>query len=355
MRKKNSALYRVVYRGLRGRILSGEYEAGAKIETEQELTEQFGASVITIRQAEQMLVDEGLLDKQQGRGTFVPANVVRHLKILCVCGLKLTEGLQQRMGGYVADVIVLAQQEAARRQMEFETVWLATFDPERARVYCEEPAIMEYWGFLFLACGPTHPLLRRVQELKLRYATVSAYPFPHNSIRLDFEEGIRLALGQFGAREKPLIMGIDSLQDEVASVLRDTGRAAQQVYLPHMGEGHSFETAGYLRTMELIKEQRDLSRMILLDDVIAQGATRALLKAGYAQRQVKLAVICGREEIVPLGLPVTYVVHDIKDEARQAFSILEQQRGRTGSVIPAWRSGFRVLDPCAAGADVRLE
>jgi DNA-binding GntR family transcriptional regulator len=38
MKERGNLLYRRVYRTLRGRILSGEYEPGDRIETEHELT-----------------------------------------------------------------------------------------------------------------------------------------------------------------------------------------------------------------------------------------------------------------------------------------------------------------------------
>jgi hypothetical protein len=200
---RTQSLYREVYRTLRGRILSGAYELGAQIETEQRLTQQCGASIITIRQAEQMLVDEGLLDKQQGRGTFVPESVRRHLRVLCVCGLDLAQGLQHHMGPYYSGLITLSRDEAARR-------------------------------------------------------------------------------GQH--------------------------RRAPQVYIPGAERRFSFEAAGYLRTLELDQAGTDLSRIALLDDVVAQGVTRALLKTGRGERDVKLSIVCGRQEIIPLGFRATYIV-----------------------------------------------
>ncbi len=120
--------------------------------------------MITIRQAEQMLVDEGLLGKQQGRGTFVPESARQHLKILGVCGLNLAQGLQRHLGPYFSDLIVLSQQAAVKRGFELEIAWLPTSETDRARRYCEEPMVREYAGFLFFACGPNHLLLQRVDD-----------------------------------------------------------------------------------------------------------------------------------------------------------------------------------------------
>ncbi len=347
MTERGHLLYRKVYRTLRGRILSGDYAPGARIETEAELTRQLRASVITIRQAEQMLVDEGLLDKQQGRGTFVPESVRQHLKILGVCGLDFAQGLQHRMGPYFSDLIVLSQQAAAQRGVEFETAWLPTFQPDRARRYGDEAAAREYRGFIFIACGPNHLLFKRVRELGLRYASISAHSRGTEPRRvwLDYPEAIRLALEQFGDRKRAplLIVGIEALRPEVEAALTETEIRATQVYLEGDERQFTYETGGYRRMLELIAAGQNVSRIIFLDDVVAQGATRAMLKAGIREQDVKLAVICGQQEIVPLGYPATFVVHDTQAEVNHAFDILERGTSEGDAASLSWRSGFRVV------------
>ncbi len=56
---------------LRGKIESGEWEPGEQIQSEPEMSASFQVSRATIRQAIAGLVDEGLLIREQGRGTFV--------------------------------------------------------------------------------------------------------------------------------------------------------------------------------------------------------------------------------------------------------------------------------------------
>jgi GntR family transcriptional regulator len=52
-------------------IESGEWEPGQQIPTETCLSERFGVSKITVRQALRDLVDLGYIRREQGRGTFV--------------------------------------------------------------------------------------------------------------------------------------------------------------------------------------------------------------------------------------------------------------------------------------------
>jgi GntR family transcriptional regulator len=64
-------LYYQLENVLREKITSGAFEPGERLPTESELIEQYGVSRITVRQALQALTDEGFIERQQGRGTFV--------------------------------------------------------------------------------------------------------------------------------------------------------------------------------------------------------------------------------------------------------------------------------------------
>lgn len=56
---------------MRQSILAGSWHMGAKLPTEKELIATTGLSLTTVRRAFQELVDEGLVDRRRGAGTFV--------------------------------------------------------------------------------------------------------------------------------------------------------------------------------------------------------------------------------------------------------------------------------------------
>ena len=56
---------------LRQRIESGEYAAGAKLPSIQEIVAETGLSPMTIRRAFRVLADAGIVRIVPGRGTFV--------------------------------------------------------------------------------------------------------------------------------------------------------------------------------------------------------------------------------------------------------------------------------------------
>jgi CheY-like chemotaxis protein len=62
---------RRVYAQLREGILRGEYRVGTALPAYTALAKQFGVSPVTMRQVLALLEQEGLLSRQQGRGTFV--------------------------------------------------------------------------------------------------------------------------------------------------------------------------------------------------------------------------------------------------------------------------------------------
>lgn len=71
-------LYHQLYEILRKQILSGELAPGALAPAESELTARHQVSRTTVRQVYDILVKEGLVYRQRGRGTFVAHRNVEH-------------------------------------------------------------------------------------------------------------------------------------------------------------------------------------------------------------------------------------------------------------------------------------
>ena len=66
-----SPVYIQIHNQLRSNIEDGKWQVGQKIPAERELATEFGVSRMTLRQAIQTLVDEGVLERRVGSGTFV--------------------------------------------------------------------------------------------------------------------------------------------------------------------------------------------------------------------------------------------------------------------------------------------
>jgi GntR family transcriptional regulator len=96
-------LYWRVLAAIRSRITSGELPPGSRIPSEPELIAQYGVSRTTVREAVGRLVQEGLLIRESGRGTFVAAAAPRQV--------------EQQLGtltGFAEDVELLGMRPGAR-------------------------------------------------------------------------------------------------------------------------------------------------------------------------------------------------------------------------------------------------
>ncbi len=64
-------LYRQLMEQIEEKIRQGVYRPGEQLMTEIEMSKAFGVSIITVRKALKELVEKGLVERQQGKGTFV--------------------------------------------------------------------------------------------------------------------------------------------------------------------------------------------------------------------------------------------------------------------------------------------
>ncbi len=68
-------LYSRISSSLRNDILNGRYEPGYKFPSEKKLAKEFNVSRITIREALSYLERESLINRRQGKGTFVAGTI----------------------------------------------------------------------------------------------------------------------------------------------------------------------------------------------------------------------------------------------------------------------------------------
>ena len=93
VRDSKLPFYYQLYEILRGNIIGGKWQPGDILPSESELIEQYEVSRITVRQALDALVNDGLIYRQRGRGTFVAHPTVEQgLNRI----ISFTEDMQQR-------------------------------------------------------------------------------------------------------------------------------------------------------------------------------------------------------------------------------------------------------------------
>lgn len=86
-------LYHQLYEILRGNIVNGEWQPGDMIPPESELIARYQISRTTVRQVLDILAGEGLIEREQGRGTFVAQPKVEQGLVRII---SFTEDMRQR-------------------------------------------------------------------------------------------------------------------------------------------------------------------------------------------------------------------------------------------------------------------
>lgn len=81
-KERKRTKYRHIWRELQSDIQSGRWKVGQQIPSESALSDTYGVSRGTVRNAIEQLVNDGMLRKEQGRGTFVISVVPRLRKNL---------------------------------------------------------------------------------------------------------------------------------------------------------------------------------------------------------------------------------------------------------------------------------
>jgi GntR family transcriptional regulator len=141
-RRSKLPYYQQLYEILRAKLDSQEWKPGDRIPSESELIDQYRVSRSTVRQVLDMLVQEGLIHRHRGRGSFVSQRTLEESMIRIV---SFTEDMRQRgfePGTQVLSAgLVPATPEGAEKLEVEEGEELARL--ERLRLANGEPMSME--------------------------------------------------------------------------------------------------------------------------------------------------------------------------------------------------------------------
>ena len=107
--------YLRIHAELRDRITSGQWPAGTSLPAQRDLAAEFGVSIMTLRQALQLLADDRLIAARHGSGTYVAARYEYDLGHLRSFAADLAaQGAQIRTRLLAAEVITPAGEVSAR-------------------------------------------------------------------------------------------------------------------------------------------------------------------------------------------------------------------------------------------------
>ncbi|HTK12145.1 MAG TPA: GntR family transcriptional regulator [Ktedonobacteraceae bacterium] len=136
---------------MRGKMSSGEWKPGDLIPSERELSEQYGISRMTARQAITELVNEGLFFREQGKGTFVSQHKITQ-QLIRLTGF--TEDMRAR--GQRPETRVLSASMLPADELTAERLRIhpgqSIFNLQRLRLADSEPLAVEVSQISFIGC-----------------------------------------------------------------------------------------------------------------------------------------------------------------------------------------------------------
>jgi DNA-binding LacI/PurR family transcriptional regulator len=284
-RKINVPLYMQVYESLLDRIKDGTYQSGALLPSERELSGAFHVDRLTLRRSLEMLVNEGLIEKKPGLGTWVRSlpprlggnvpsgNIVFVLPKSASLIDRITEPC-------ISDLFFRIQNELARQ--DFQLIYTTVGEDEEFPVHLSNSGVA---GILFVSQIP-HNFLERARELGVPSVVVNYVDEYFPSILPDREQGAYEAIShllKLGHRRIAFISGIPSYQSSQASLrgyrhaLVDADRDWKSQIIR---EGDWTFDGGYRAMKSILEEEQELPTSIFAcNDMTALGAIEAIREA----------------------------------------------------------------------------
>jgi GntR family transcriptional regulator len=187
IRKSPLPLYYQLKEIMREKVRAGEWQQGELIPSERELSESYRLSRMTARQAITELVNEGVLYREQGKGTFVSRHKITQ-QLMRLTGF--TQDIQAR--GQRPSTKVLSAQMRPVDELGAERLGIEqgqlVFCLQRLRLADAEPLAIEYSQISFRAC---ERLLEEDLEHNSLYGVLEAkYGLPLMEAEQELEAGL---------------------------------------------------------------------------------------------------------------------------------------------------------------------
>jgi GntR family transcriptional regulator len=131
---RRGAIYRRIADDLLQRIGDGEWPPGAKLPTEQQLMDYYGASSTTVRQAVKAMAAAGVIETRHGAGSFVVER-----KLLSIFYATYTEDLDRREGITTQDSWSTDVLDSGRQPHQRLECLNVPATPEVAKILAVEP------------------------------------------------------------------------------------------------------------------------------------------------------------------------------------------------------------------------
>ncbi len=172
---------------MRERIVSGDWKPGDLIPSERELSETYGISRMTVRQAITELVNEGSLYREQGKGTFVSQRKVTQQLIRLTGFTEDIRARGQRPGTKLLSAQMVPVDEAAAERLRIK-VGVMLIRLQRLRLADGEPLAIEVSQLSFKGCERL--LEEDLENNSLYWLLETKYSVPPMEAEQELEAGL---------------------------------------------------------------------------------------------------------------------------------------------------------------------
>lgn len=315
-------LYRKVESYIESLIHDGGLKPGDPIPSLSQLAKLLEVNNLTVRRAIRELVFRRVLVALQGRGTFVAEGGVK--KILWVTGLDIYGG---DASSYYGDLFHLASQECAKHGILLEPVWLLKDQPFETVLNANggQTAII---GYIFSGCALDHRLLLHVKETRQPFVNLSEnYSGKPRCVVPNFSQAHKLALDYLRSQKLRKVTVFYLAGSPLETDGSDNSLELDIVaWTPRYPRQSAVDRYSFQKAQAMLASGQMNPGIYIADDIMARGVTRAIIGLEpRARKKFTIIVQSSLQEIIPFGLPVSYVVFDIAEQARKAVEILLPQ------------------------------
>lgn len=185
----------MIYNNLKTQIQSGAYAPGSQLPFERELCESYDVQRITVRKALDMLVQDGLIVKKPGRGSFVrsddpKADSPAQAGVLLFVMNKSQNDIRSNSSAYNAQLFFLMVQLC--RSEGYTLLYTGISSEEEIRALQEQHPLTG--AFLVSAVG--NNIVEQVLQTQIPVVCLNHYHSNALSILPDNQAGIRMAISR---------------------------------------------------------------------------------------------------------------------------------------------------------------
>lgn len=283
MRKAPLSKYREIEQILRQDVAAGQWNPGDQLPGEHELASRFDVAYMTVRQAVSHMVDDGLLRRIRGKGTFVVDRAAQEPLPIDHQPLALVFPSDRlRVDPYYFPELL----DGFQQLMDFRGLKFTLHSYDQAETPDVLPADSAI-ACLLIEESHLH-LIERLRDSGHRVLAVNHYR-GHRSIpcvRIDDASGVAQAVGHLVAlgHERIGFLRGDPGNLDAADRRRGFRSAAKRFHLRGAIEGGDgfTESAGYAAALELLAATKPPTALVCASDLSAVGAIKAARENGLS-------------------------------------------------------------------------